>query len=448
MQNVEDIARMTPGFTVAPLFGGDATTPVIRGLSTTIGEPNVGSSSTVCTSPRAPRWMRCCPAVSSGSKSRRAAKRVVGRNTFGGAINFVTRRPTNEPEGQLEATFGNESRAEVKGTISGPLVEDRVFGRIAGSYFERGGYFTNELTGGDLDDDRRTAVVAASLEADLSDTLNAIWRISFESTDDGDDALRALPTTRRPASLAGGLLPAGIPVVRGHGATVAGWFRGHTGIFKRDYPATSLALDWQAGDYQVTAITGYNDLQTRRDQDNDFQAGTFRYLNSRIDLDEISQELRVSSPDDRRLRWMLGGYYYDLDVTTRNRDLRVGLGAAVPAFPPFTNIVSAGLINETNFTTGDQNFAIFGELGYDLTGQLRAAFQAATAGRKAGPGHGYQSADSGIRYFRGQRQLQQFHSAIEPRLSHHGRCDDLCQCGAGSQGRRFQRRHRCRRDLR
>ena len=372
MQNVEDIARMTPGFTVAPLFGGDATTPVIRGLSTTIGEPNVGFFvDGVYQSSRAAMDAMLSGSIERVEVAKGPQSALYGRNTFGGAINFVTRRPTNEPEGQLEATFGSESRAEVKGTISGPLVEDRVFGRIAGSYFERGGYFTNELTGGDLDD-RRTAVVAASLEADLSDTLNAIWRISFESTDDGDDALRALTNNARPASLAGGLLPPAFQLFEGTVPPLQDGFAVTPGFFKRDNLATSLALDWQAGDYQVTAITGYNDLQTRRDQDNDFQARSIRYLNSRIDLDEISQELRVSSPDDRRLRWMLGGYYYDLDVTTRNRDLRVGLGAAVPAFPPFTNIVSAGLINETHEQT--ENFAIFGELGYDLTGQLRAAF--------------------------------------------------------------------------
>src|SRR6056297_3181171 len=41
-RDVSDVAALTPGFNMAPLFGGDASTPVIRGLSTTIGEPNVG----------------------------------------------------------------------------------------------------------------------------------------------------------------------------------------------------------------------------------------------------------------------------------------------------------------------------------------------------------------------------------------------------------------------
>ena len=42
IRNVQDVASLTAGFNMSPLFGGDAAVPVIRGLSTTIGEPNVG----------------------------------------------------------------------------------------------------------------------------------------------------------------------------------------------------------------------------------------------------------------------------------------------------------------------------------------------------------------------------------------------------------------------
>lgn len=95
---------------------------------------------------------------------------LYGRNTFGGAVNFVTKRPSNELEGQVEATYGRKNRIDIKGTVSGPIVEDRLFARIAGSYFERDGYFTNELTGDGLDD-KKTAAFDGSLEATPSDSL-------------------------------------------------------------------------------------------------------------------------------------------------------------------------------------------------------------------------------------------------------------------------------------
>ncbi|EQD34173.1 TonB-dependent receptor plug domain protein, partial [mine drainage metagenome] len=37
-----DIASLVPGFVMVPLFGSSGYNPVIRGLSTTIGGPNVG----------------------------------------------------------------------------------------------------------------------------------------------------------------------------------------------------------------------------------------------------------------------------------------------------------------------------------------------------------------------------------------------------------------------
>ncbi len=369
MQNVEDVARLTPGFTFAPLFGGDASTPVIRGLSTTIGEPNVGFFvDGVYQSSRAAMDALLANSIERIEVAKGPQSALYGRNTFGGAVNFITKRASNAFEGQAEATYGRKDRIDIKGSISGPIVEDRLFARIAGAYFERDGYFINELTGDDLDE-KQTAAVAGSLEARPSDNLRITWRMSYEDTDDGDDPLRFVANNARLHTIA--IAPA-FQFVSGEVPGARSGFAVTPGFFKRNNLTTSLALDWDVGDYTITSITGYNDLKTKRDQDSDFEARSIRYLNSRVDLEEISQELRITSPQEERFRWMVGAYYYDLDSETNNRDLRTGLGSAIPGVPPFTSIFSAGLINETQEKT--ENFAIFGEAGFDLTQDLKATF--------------------------------------------------------------------------
>lgn len=372
LMDVEDIARLTPGFTFTPLFGGDQSTPVIRGLSTTIGEPNVGFFvDGVYQSSRAAMDALLANSIERVEIAKGPQSALYGRNTFGGAINFVTKRPSNVLEGQLEATYGRANQIEINGTISGPIIEDKLFARVAGSHFERDGYFTNELTGEDLDD-RKTSAFAGSLEAMPSDNLSVTLRVSYENTSNGDDPMRFATNNARVADPTGGSLPPTFQLYEGILQSQRTGFAVTPGFFKRDNLNTSLVVDWDIGDYVLTSITGYNNLETKRDQDNDFEARSIRYLNSRIDLEEYSQELRITSPATEFYRWMLGAYYYNLDVDTRNSDRRAGIGEAIPGTPPFSSIFSPGLDNVTSEKT--ENFAIFGELGVDITQDLTATF--------------------------------------------------------------------------
>src|SRR3546814_9174358 len=92
----------------------------------------------------------------------------------------------------LELTGGKSGHFDGKGSISGPLIEDNLFFRVGGRYFRRDGYFTNELTGDDLDD-RETLVLSGALTATPTSTFRATLRVGFEDTNDGDDPLRFIP---------------------------------------------------------------------------------------------------------------------------------------------------------------------------------------------------------------------------------------------------------------
>lgn len=46
---------------------------------------------------------------------------LFGRNTIGGAISITTTRPAMEAGGQIEATYGNYDRMEIRGSIDTPL---------------------------------------------------------------------------------------------------------------------------------------------------------------------------------------------------------------------------------------------------------------------------------------------------------------------------------------
>ena len=56
---------------------------------------------------------------------------LYGRNTYAGAINYVSRPPSDEFRSTVEATAAEDGRYELFGAISGPLAEG-LSGRLVG----------------------------------------------------------------------------------------------------------------------------------------------------------------------------------------------------------------------------------------------------------------------------------------------------------------------------
>ena len=77
---------------------------------------------------------------------------LFGRNTTGGAVLLVPRKPTNEFEGYIEASVGNYDYRGLEGVINVPLVTDKLLVRIAGTYQDRDGFTHDYVWNKDRDD--------------------------------------------------------------------------------------------------------------------------------------------------------------------------------------------------------------------------------------------------------------------------------------------------------
>ena len=62
-----------------------------------------------------------------------------GRNSEGGAIRFVTRKPTGDGSGYLTATYGTRNRLEARAGADFKLT-DHLFARLAGTFADQNGY--------------------------------------------------------------------------------------------------------------------------------------------------------------------------------------------------------------------------------------------------------------------------------------------------------------------
>ena len=71
---------------------------------------------------------------------------LYGRNTSGGAINFVTNKPTDQYEGYAHFDYSSFNTIHTEAAFGGPILPD-LDGRVALSTNNSDGYMHNELTG-------------------------------------------------------------------------------------------------------------------------------------------------------------------------------------------------------------------------------------------------------------------------------------------------------------
>ena len=76
---------------------------------------------------------------------------LFGRNTTGGAVLFEPKRPTNNFEGYLEASFGDYNLHGEEGAINVPIIDDKLLVRAAFNINQRDGFTHDYTTGQDLD---------------------------------------------------------------------------------------------------------------------------------------------------------------------------------------------------------------------------------------------------------------------------------------------------------
>lgn len=141
-----DIANFTVNFNTLPQTGRDFDRPVIRGMASapSRGEANaayyidgiyVSSSIGGATTSSVERVE-----ILRGPQSAQ-----FGRAAFAGAVNYVTRAPTNELSGRLKSRAGTNDDYEVSGWVSGPIVEDKLLFLLSGSWSDYGGEWHNSL---------------------------------------------------------------------------------------------------------------------------------------------------------------------------------------------------------------------------------------------------------------------------------------------------------------
>lgn len=259
---------------------------------------------------------------------------LYGRNTQAGAVNIITRQPSNNFESNSIIDYGRFDDLNIRTSISGPVVKDRLFARLSGSFASRDGYLENTFLDSDVDEQSGWTGRAQLLWTPSDD-----WNISFNaSVDDYNDG--AVPFV---------LLDQPDPFETE---------RDFDGFNNLNTNTQSLRVAYSNPDLRVTSITARRFARTDQNSDGDGTVLDLFQVPLQIDSTVWTQELRLQSPDnDGPLEWLAGGYFEARDAENIDDGLIFGEDAFnIFGVPPGTD-VSNGDVETTIF-------GIFGQVSY------------------------------------------------------------------------------------
>jgi iron complex outermembrane receptor protein len=286
-----------------------------------------------------------------------------GRNTFGGAINYISKQPSlTELQGEIKILAANYDERDVSGALNLPIISDKLAIRVGGRIFETGGMWTAS-DGGRLGA-QSTDSYQVALRAKPVDGLEMTLRYFNGRDEDGPAAGGAIPgrfndsCNRAPVTIGGQTVKVGwfcgdVPeqgkaisvlgttriidsntqafssrslpatgnpnylleqyIRRPLPAAIAGKVPTVNGIeLKREVERVSARIAYEFNDgWSIEALGGDNTLRANWVRDFNFTAFDNAYSRDPQYSTDRSWELRLSSPQTDRLRWQLGYNNYE-----------------------------------------------------------------------------------------------------------------------------------------
>jgi iron complex outermembrane receptor protein len=241
---------------------------------------------------------------------------VFGRNTIGGAINFIPKEPTDQFEGSVSISAGNLSLVKTEGVVNLPVTEN-ISVRLALGYANRDGFGQNLLLRTPLSDDQ-TRFLRFSTKAEFGQLTNLLV-YEYNQLKGGPISVRVIDYTRNvtcPGSSAECF-------ARAAGDTLANYtslpFYDNKGnIPGHDIDAYSYTisntLSYDLGWATAKSISAFRYMRRTAAQ-NDTDGTPYPILDSADGggdrSQQFSQELQLyGAALDGRLDWIAGLYYF------------------------------------------------------------------------------------------------------------------------------------------
>jgi iron complex outermembrane receptor protein len=404
--NPSDLATYTPSLSANRQYGTEKSSFAIRGFVQELGtQPSVAVYFADVVAPRAqgptPSGSGTMPGTLFDLQNVQVLKgpqgTLFGRNTTGGAVLIVPRRPTHEFEGYVEGSLGNHDMRRVQGVINAP-VTDSVRVRLGVDRMTREGYLRNRSGIGpddfaDVDYWSARASVVADITPDLENYLVA----TYNRSDTHGQLPRVAVCARNPATRAPSqfLAAFGCAQIDRQAARGDGYFDVENDVTDPQVHLEQWQLinttTWQASEtLTIKNIVSYAEFREKT-RINLFGDRLLLPVSATVSLPfrisaiargpsgqnasqyTFTEELQLQGrTSDERLTWQAGGYVEisnPLRNSTQHNELFLSCSdvAASQCVSPLGAIGSVSLLDQ-RFRF--RNLAAYAQGTYDLTDQL------------------------------------------------------------------------------
>jgi len=288
----------------------------------------------------------------------------LGKNAIAGAISVVSKRPTDELSGALDASYEFEAEERsVFGVLSGPVVGG-LKARVAIKSSEMQGYMNNLGTNED-NPARKDLAGRVGLLYELSDSIDFYGKYEHAEYDEDSRATQlfgCLPTAPIDPTVEDCTFDRNRAVRFDPNGPWGGdgFFNYTHGIpeYQRlELDNGQIQANWRPELATVTSVTSYyqqnNEVFSKPDH-NVLQRNAQEGAQvSRL----FSQELRATSSGDGDLQWMVGAYYDKQHLDSRALVVLAAMG---------------GMATDSGFNQDATTRSAFGEISYRFAGELTA----------------------------------------------------------------------------
>ncbi|MEE4206251.1 MAG: TonB-dependent receptor [Erythrobacter sp.] len=286
---------------------------------------------------------------------------LYGKNTTGGAISIVSRKPDlDEVKVAGSALYGSYDQIVLNGYVNVPIVSDRVALSLAGQWDKRDGIVTDPLTDRRYND-RDSLTFRGILRAQPTDRLEVL--VSGDYNRQRNALTLGYPTAPLfQTDFATGarlLVPAEPYGEYDYEASTS--FTGDEGQ-KLDHWGINLTANWELSDaITLTSITSWRKLDPDLFIDIDASQAELGDVFVGIDQRQFSQEVQLKWDTDR-FSGVFGLFYLNENIASRQEAFADDLFAFGGAPITFLRTID----DEQN----TKSYAAFGQATYDLTDRL------------------------------------------------------------------------------
>ncbi len=274
---------------------------------------------------------------------------LFGRNTPAGIVKIDTNKPTEELSAQGSLSVGSYSTISMDGGVGGALAPGLIAGRFSVMYQHRNDYIDNGYSGQkDLYGGFDQVAVRGQLLITPSDDLKILASAQYSNLNGTSTLFRA--------NILG---PGNNDLNSNYDRNTVFYDAGGGNPAKYEIFGTSLNVQYDAGDVTLTSITAYN--TSKGSSRGDIDGGNLvtgpgfipfpSDTKDSIDLNQVTQEVRLASNTSAPFSWQIGGFAFHSDFTVLTEGF---------SFPPPVKVRHQ-----------DTSWALFGQGTYQLTDMFR-----------------------------------------------------------------------------